>query len=126
MSVNIAFGPVTLPADFTREFGPYTVKQQDNTVLLTVSRTVPNGLDATPDAVIDIAINQSTDGVNWILLVGGRLVGDILTWTDRQGVTHQYTESTLSTGLDLARAQLKATVASGGVPVAVAGTFVVN
>lgn len=126
MTANIAFGPVTLQAGFTRDFGPYTVKAADNNVHLTVDRTIPNGLDVNPTATIDIAINQSTDGVNWILLVGGRLEGGIITYTDRQGVEHQYTVSELVTGLDQARAQIKATVIVGSVPVAVAGTFVVN
>lgn len=126
MTANIAFGPVALQAGFTREFGPYVVKAQDSQVKLTVDRITPGGLDATPDATISIQINQSTDGVNWILLVSAQIEGGIQTFTDRQGVTHQLTASYVQTGVDQARAQLKATVVVGDTPVAVAGTFVVN
>lgn len=126
MALNLAFGPVSLGASFEREFGPYVVKAQDDEVVLTVDRTVSNGLDANPDASIDITINQSSDGVNWIVLVTSRIIGGVQTFTTRDGVTHQYTQTILRTGLDLARARIKATVSNGDVPVAVAGTFVVN
>lgn len=128
MPTNIAFGPVSVPANLNRDFGPYTVKAQDSSVMLTIDRTVTNGLDATPGAEIDIAINQSVDGgQTWTLVGGGRVVGGVITWTDRQGTVHQYTQSTTGGSVASIRgSQIKATVSTGDAPVSVSGTFVVN
>lgn len=127
MTVNIAFGPVTLQAGFVRDFGPYVVKAGDDQVSIVIDRTLPNGLDATPGAAIEITVNQSSDGgATWTMLVSAHVPGGILTYTDRQGVVHQFTTSNIQTGLDLAKAQIKATVIVGDTPVRVAGTFAVN
>lgn len=119
--------PLTTLTVGAHDFGPYTVQPADNQVTLTVDRTVTGGLDATPSTEIDITVNKSADGVSWALFISGHVLGGIQTFTDKQGVVHQYTASLVGARLDQVHGDiLKATVTVQNVPVAVAGSLAIT
>lgn len=105
----------TLPVG-TRDLGPSHPADAEQSILLTVDRTVAGGLNSlTAASEIDMNVQQSNDGgTTWQLRVGGTMPGGVL------GAA-----STLR--VDLAPGtsrQLKATVTvAGPSPIAVAGTL---
>lgn len=128
MTISIGIPLTTIPADQSSTFGPYTVQAGDSLATLTVLRNVANGLDANPGTSVDITVNVSHDGGStWQLLASAGIPGGPIFFTDKQGVRHQYTQSTVSVGLDLVRGlPSQAVVTLHGGPLAVQGSFVVT
>lgn len=120
--------PLTTLAAGAHDFGPVTVQASDNLAVLTIDRTVAGGLDATPAAQLNIAVNVSADGgATYQLLSSAGIPGGPQFFTDRGGTQHQYTASVVQVGLDQVHGdRLKATVTVSGVSVAVAGSLAIT
>lgn len=116
--------PLTTLQVGSRDLGPTSPKNIEQSILLTVDRTVAGGLNSLgTDSSIEFLVMQSNDGgATWILTVGGSMPGGV--FTDKLGATIGV--STLRVDLFPGTSrQLKATVTvSGPSPIAVAGTLV--
>jgi hypothetical protein len=123
-TVNI---PLTTLSVGAHDFGPAPISDTLTTSSLVIDRTVTGGMNSlTPASVLSIQIMQSNDGgATWVLIVGGSGPGGIMTWTDRNNVTHEMDTSTVNDGfLPGTGRQVKATViVSGPSAIAVAGTL---
>jgi hypothetical protein len=107
------------------EYGPYTLKQQDNVANITIDRTITGGLNSvTSDVTGMIEIDFSVDnGQTWTLLAGSGFEGGLVTWIDRFGVQHTINAVTITVGTDLVRgAQLRGTAVVHGASVNMTGT----
>lgn len=124
MAQTLTIPLTTFQPETPVDFGPYSLKPNDNVANITVDRTVANGLDDNPAASLNIDINYTTDGgLTWRILAGAGIPGGPQTYTDRQGVVHPYLVSSVTVGTDLVRgAQIKGTVTAHGSAVAVSGT----
>lgn len=106
------------------DFGPSAAADSENSLVLTIDRTVTGGLNSlTAATTINISVWQSNDsGVTWSEVGAFGTTGG--TFTDHHtGLAR--TTSTMTTNLQPGTSrQLKATVVVGGTAVAVAGTLV--
>jgi hypothetical protein len=128
VSLNLTIPLVTLPADASRDFGPHTAGAGETLAMLTIDRTVAGGLNASPGVSADITFSVSPDGGStWRLLASAGVPGGPITWTDRQGVTHPFTQSVIQVGLDQVQGlPVMANVTLHGGPLAVQGSFTVT
>jgi hypothetical protein len=128
MALNLTFGPVTLAADASRDFGPHTIQAGESAASLTVQRDITGGFNSTPSASADISFFYSTDGgATWTLLAGAGIPGGIITVADKGGGSHTLLQSSVNVGLDLVQGlPVKANVTLHGGPVAVQGSFTIT
>lgn len=107
------------------DFGPYTVKATDSNIMISIDRTVSDGLDANPGGSLDLAVNYSTDGgTTWSVLVAANFAGGPIFYKDKSGVTHQYTTNTVDVGLDQVKGQqVKGTVTAHVDAITVSGSI---
>jgi hypothetical protein len=113
----------TLPTG-ARTFGPAAVADTDTGFTLTVDRTVPGGLTATPAARISLAVEQSDDGgATWYPIAAAGIDGGAV--PDKTGgtATSSRVFSTWSPG---ASRQARAVITVTGAAVAVAGSLVTS
>lgn len=128
MALNLAFGPVTLPADSSRDVGPHTVAAGEAVAVLLLQRDITGGLNSVPGASIDLTFSYSQDGgASWLLLASAGIAGGVITVADKGGGSHTLAQSSVTVGLDQAQGlPVKATVTLHGGPVAVQGSFTVT
>lgn len=120
--------PLTTLQPGVRDFGPASVQDTDTSIVLTIDRTVVNGLNATPAAQLSIAAMISRDGgATWTLVAGATLPGgQIPQVPPPRGPGGFYTQNVLTVGLDQfpgTGRRIKATLTATGSAVAVAGTL---
>jgi hypothetical protein len=128
MALNLTFGPVTLGADVSRDFGPHTVGAGEASAVLLLQRDVTGGLNSVPGASIDLTFSYSADGGStWLLLASAGIAGGIITVADKGGGSHTLLQSSVGVGLDRVQGlPVKATVTLHGGPVTVQGSFTVT
>lgn len=126
MATTFTIPLVTLPVG-SRTFGPATPADAESAILLTIDRTVANGLNAlTAASVVSADVQESLDGgVTWQDLGGAGFPGGLI-FSAKTGAN-----ATSSTGRWLlipgASRQLQATVTvAGPASIAVAGTIVTS
>lgn len=125
-------GTVTIPLTTlqtgTREFGPANIQDGDSLIVLTIDRTVASGMNATPDAVIELETMVSLDGgTSWTLAVGCTWPGgEILNPPPPKSDGLPMPSMAARVGLDQfpgSGRRIKAVMTVSGSPVAVAGTL---
>jgi hypothetical protein len=120
--------PTTTVQVGVRDFGPATIPDTDSSIVLTIDRTVANGLNATPAAHLEIDAMVSVDGgAHWTLVAGCGVEGGQLPQAPPpKGPGGFYTSNVLTVGLDQfpgTGRRIKATLTVSGSAVAVAGTL---
>jgi len=128
MALNLPFGPVTLSADTSRDFGPHTIAAGETLAVLLLQRDITGGLNSVPSASVDLTFSYTPDGgTTWLLLASAGIPGGVISIADRGGGSHTLVQSTVGVGLQLVQGlPVKATVTLHGGPVAVRGTFTVS
>ena len=124
---TLSIPQVTLPVG-AREIGPAPIADADSQIALTIDRTVPGGLNATPAARIDLAAEVSVDaGATWTLAVGGLVPGGEFIFPPPRGdgvTPGPVSQLTVNlTQFPGTGRRIKATLAVSGAPVTVAGTL---
>jgi len=127
----------TLPVG-SQIFGPVTVSDADSSIKLTIDRTVVAGLNAaTSDTTVTAAAQMSLDGgTTWQAtdsdqpgtITQWTAIGGPITYTDKQGVSHIYTESSGTWFLFPGTSRkLRATITvAGPLALAVAGSIITS
>lgn len=111
----------------TREFGPANVSDADSSIVLTIDRTVANGLNATSATHLQVDAMVSLDGGStWTVVAGfGTPGGQIPMAPPPKGPGGFYTQNQLVVGLDQfpgTGRRIKAVTNVSGASVAIAGT----
>lgn len=120
MPINLAIPTTTLQVG-VREFGPATMADADTRIVLTVDRSVANGLTATPAAVLDVQVSVSHDGgANWVTVTETTFTGG--SHLDRNGAVRTEDGLQISFGPEVNR-RVKAITTVAGSSVAIAGTL---
>jgi hypothetical protein len=118
--INLSIPLTTLQVG-VREFGPATMANADSKIVMTIDRTVANGLTATPAARIDLNVMVSHDaGANWVSVAQTSYSGG--SHLDRLGAVRTQDVLQIGFGPEVNR-RLKAVLTVSGSSVAVAGTL---
>ena len=125
-TITIPLTTLTLGA---HDFGPATVQAGDSLAVLTVDRTVANGLNATSGAHIDLLLSFSANGAApWAQQVTAGIDGGQHFNNDKvTGLPVLETQSNVRVGLDQVQGmKVMATITVSGAQVAVAGSLAIT
>lgn len=114
----------TFPVGVTR-FGPFARAGTLTHTVLTLDRTVANGLNSNPTTIITYMVERSVDsGVSWQAFSGSTTTGGIIQGDGGVTVTSQVDDTHWTT--PQAGGQFRVTVTIAGHSVAVSGSLVVS